>query len=249
MSQKIFRSAFTLAEVLVTLGIIGVVSALTLPTLMQDHQRKVYVTQLHKVYNDFSQAGDAYIESRNASNLREAGVDSQNGINDLVQSQLKIVKNCSSRFTDCFATEYKNMNGVRVTNYAGTGSCYALPSSASICLEYTNGLGVIPSSTEGVASKVVQEYSGGIVAKVLVDVNGKSGPNIVGRDLFFLAMYRDGSMGVANPRNMCSSSDNQCNTNWARSATQKCQQVTDMSSQDASFCFAQIQNDGFVMNY
>ena len=31
---------FTLAEVLVTLGIIGVVSAMTVPTLMQNHQRK-----------------------------------------------------------------------------------------------------------------------------------------------------------------------------------------------------------------
>ncbi|HIT93090.1 MAG TPA: type II secretion system protein, partial [Candidatus Stercorousia faecigallinarum] len=41
--------AFTLAEVLVTLGIIGVVSAMTVPSLMQNHQKKTYVTQLHKV--------------------------------------------------------------------------------------------------------------------------------------------------------------------------------------------------------
>lgn len=40
-------SGFTLAEVLVTLGIIGVVSAMTVPTLMQNHQRKTYVAQLH----------------------------------------------------------------------------------------------------------------------------------------------------------------------------------------------------------
>ena len=44
--------AFTLAEVLVTLGIIGVVSAMTVPTLMQNYQRQSYVTQLHKVYNE-----------------------------------------------------------------------------------------------------------------------------------------------------------------------------------------------------
>uniref|UniRef100_UPI0040269FDB prepilin-type N-terminal cleavage/methylation domain-containing protein n=1 Tax=Candidatus Stercorousia sp. TaxID=3048886 RepID=UPI0040269FDB len=44
--------AFTLAEVLVTLGIIGVVSAMTVPTLMQNYQKKSYVTQLHKVYNE-----------------------------------------------------------------------------------------------------------------------------------------------------------------------------------------------------
>ena len=41
------KSAFTLAEVLVTLGIIGVVSAMTVPSLMQNYQRQSYVTQLH----------------------------------------------------------------------------------------------------------------------------------------------------------------------------------------------------------
>lgn len=42
------KHAFTLAEVLVTLGIIGVVSAMTVPTLMQNYQRKSYVTQYIK---------------------------------------------------------------------------------------------------------------------------------------------------------------------------------------------------------
>ena len=43
--------AFTLAEVLITLGIIGVVAALTIPTLISNHQKKVYVTQLKKSVN------------------------------------------------------------------------------------------------------------------------------------------------------------------------------------------------------
>ena len=47
-------SGFTLAEVLVTLGIIGVVAAMTIPTLMQNYQRQSYVTQLKKVYNELN---------------------------------------------------------------------------------------------------------------------------------------------------------------------------------------------------
>ena len=38
------KKAFTLAEVLITLGIIGVVAAMTLPTLIQKHQKETYVT-------------------------------------------------------------------------------------------------------------------------------------------------------------------------------------------------------------
>jgi len=50
------KKGFTLAEVLITLGIIGVVAALTLPTLLQNHKRQVYSTQLKKTYNTVSNA-------------------------------------------------------------------------------------------------------------------------------------------------------------------------------------------------
>ena len=42
------KCAFTLAEVLITLGIIGVVAAMTLPTLIQNHQKQTYVNGLKK---------------------------------------------------------------------------------------------------------------------------------------------------------------------------------------------------------
>ena len=48
------QSAFTLAEVLITLGIIGVVAAMTLPTLIQNHQKQTYVVGLQKAMNTTS---------------------------------------------------------------------------------------------------------------------------------------------------------------------------------------------------
>lgn len=42
------KKAFTLAEVLITLGIIGVVAAMTLPTLVGEYQKKQTATQLKK---------------------------------------------------------------------------------------------------------------------------------------------------------------------------------------------------------
>lgn len=43
--------AFTLAEVLITLGIIGIIAALTLPALIQNYRKKEVVTKLEKVYS------------------------------------------------------------------------------------------------------------------------------------------------------------------------------------------------------
>lgn len=48
--------AFTLAEVLITLGIVGVVSALTLPVLVQNYRNNVVETKLRKFYTEINQA-------------------------------------------------------------------------------------------------------------------------------------------------------------------------------------------------
>lgn len=50
------KKAFTLAEVLITLGIIGVVAALTLPTLIQSYKKKVIETRLAKFASIYRQA-------------------------------------------------------------------------------------------------------------------------------------------------------------------------------------------------
>lgn len=48
--------AFTLAEVLITLGIIGIVAALTLPTVMSNYRKSVVETRLAKFYTIANQA-------------------------------------------------------------------------------------------------------------------------------------------------------------------------------------------------
>ena len=80
VSGQSARLGFTLAEVLVTLGIIGVVSAMTVPTLMQNYQKKSYVTQLHKFYNELTQALPQYQADINEVNLKEAGFTSQESL-------------------------------------------------------------------------------------------------------------------------------------------------------------------------
>ena len=50
------KAAFTLAEVLITLGIIGVVAALTIPNLVVNYKKKVVETRLAKIYSTLNQA-------------------------------------------------------------------------------------------------------------------------------------------------------------------------------------------------
>lgn len=50
------KKGFTLAEVLITLGVIGVIAALTMPSLIENHQKKVVVSRLQKFYTSINQA-------------------------------------------------------------------------------------------------------------------------------------------------------------------------------------------------
>ncbi len=50
------RKGFTLAEVLITLAVIGVVAAMTIPTLVSKYHEKQRITQLKKAYSVLNQA-------------------------------------------------------------------------------------------------------------------------------------------------------------------------------------------------
>ena len=174
------RFGFTLAEVLVTLGIIGVVAAVTMPTLVSNHQRKVYVTQLQKVYTELSQAAKRAITDNNAISLDETKYNGHNanGAKNFLHDYFNIVNDCGTDLTPCFADSYKTING---SDFALERSVVAvsLASGASISVYY-NGL--------------LYDYDYHGYLELQVDVNGAEGPNILGRDLFTMDLYSDGKV-------------------------------------------------------
>lgn len=54
--KRFTKTAFSLAEVLITLGIIGVVASLTIPSLIQSYKKQVVETRLAKFYSVINQA-------------------------------------------------------------------------------------------------------------------------------------------------------------------------------------------------
>ncbi len=218
-----FNNGFTLAEVLVTLGIIGVVSAMTVPTLMQNYQRQSYVTQLHKVYNEVSQAMVQYQNDRNALNLNEAGLNSQAAFDAMVPQYFKTVQKCDSSLTPCFpaTTSYKKMNGTALSAGAyTTQTSFVLASGASIRFNYL--------------------VSGNRICIIQVDVNGRKGPNILGRDLFTLTLYNDGAIDEIGTSAPVSESDR--NGSYAAGCNS--------STGDSVYgCFGKILNDNWQMTY
>lgn len=63
------RNGFTLAEVLITLGIIGVVAALTIPTLVSKYKEKVLVSQVKQAHSQLINAIQLYVAKNNCANM------------------------------------------------------------------------------------------------------------------------------------------------------------------------------------
>ena len=217
------KTAFTLAEVLVTLGIIGVVSAMTVPTLMQNYQRQSYVTQLHKTYNEFSQALLRYQADRNAINLSEAGLSSQDAVNNFITTYFKNVKECDT-MNNCFASSYKAMNGGTLNNsYVVNVKSYVFASGVSI--------------------RPLYDKSGAKLVNIGIDINGQKGPNIGGRDLFWFYVYNNGVIDDApiDANTVAPMTTEQRNTQF----NAKC--LNHEGSPDG--CFGKILNDNWQMTY
>lgn len=222
-----FKIGFTLAEVLITLGIIGIVSALTIPTLVMNHQTKVRITQLQKVYNDISNAAVAALADERVDSLDYTYVfESTSGAIKFLEKYLKVAKTCNSaNLDDCLAGTYSSLDGsasAAVADILPRGSqCVGLTSGASVCAAYVY-------ADDG------YDTHGSI--SFVIDVNGKGAPNTNGRDLFQFDMYSDGKIGNSYMYNDSAASGEQCQENKS----------------DADYggsCFSKVVADGWKMDY
>ena len=141
---------------------------MTVPSLMQNYQRQSYVTQLHKVYNEFSQAALNYQTDKNALNLKEAGLTDINAVDNFMKTYFKIIQSCDYDFYKCFPDDYRKIDGSSINLENTAFKSYILASGASVAVANTD------------------------VMQVHVDVNGKKGPNIIGRDTFAFKIFKNG---------------------------------------------------------
>ena len=111
------KTAFTLAEVLITLVIIGVVAALTIPNLMQKYTDQETVKKLQKFYSNLSNAYSLAVKDNGP--VDEWNLDGRTGTGSaqvyeiLFKPYFKISRNCMlNKSEKCVPdTPYKNISG------------------------------------------------------------------------------------------------------------------------------------------
>ena len=181
---------FTLAEVLITLVIIGVIAAMTIPTLMNKTNNQELVSKLKKEYSTFSQATNKIISDYGMPRGDIGGwASSAEAVYNLYKENLNISKDCGSG-TECFEkmtsgnTFYRYLKG---TNYYHS----KFASSDSFAVILADGAQVLFVNNRTDCSR--NEYStNNICNEIWVDINGEKKPNQWGRDMFIFALKENG---------------------------------------------------------
>lgn len=179
---SLHKSAFTLAEVLITLGIIGVIAAITIPALLNTTDEKDIVVGTKKAYSLFSNAFNS-AENENGPVASWGCTDNACYFNKLTP-YLKITQNCGTAAGQgCFpkSVVYNKISGPAQFD-ADNNTTYPkakLNDGMSFTTEFRNAScsGTYTANTDNLALNHV-------CAAVYVDVNGNNGPNVCGKDFF-----------------------------------------------------------------
>lgn len=182
IAGKVSRLAFTLAEVLITLGVIAVVCALTIPSLVANHREKTTVTRVKQAYRVLSEAYELAVIKDDRTpkfwGMSEMyDVNSHIAFANRLKPYLKLSK-------DCVGMSYSD---VRKNCYADY--IIAIPSHyANVVLN--NGT-VVSFRTW---FKGCNKNYGNIknaCGQISVDVNGNKKPNLGGEDRFLFYFTDD----------------------------------------------------------
>lgn len=242
------QSAFTLAEVLITLAIIGVVAAMTIPVLINNYQKTQYVTAMKKAYSGFNQAlaqmandngcpGD--LQCTNIFGTTSTHLTS----GDTLVSYFKILSNCKDQNgLGCMSTAVStNYDGSAArsdydTSYykfvTADGVAYKMGDYADNCADKSYSTGATGNMTQA-------------CAWLHMDVNGPSkGPNNFGRDIFYFYIT-NGKGPMLYP-----AGGKDDNTNgWWLNADGVTPKQCNPSSLYGRHCAGRVIEQGWAMNY
>lgn len=209
MSQE-KEKGFTLAEVLVTMAVIGVVAALTIPLLLNGTNNKKFETAFFEGLSILQQSSAQVLNDNNGT-IIGAYATPADYLNALAR-KLKVARTCPTTTTigNCWTSTMKDLP--KQTTITGSNGIYS-PANAlsSPTILLSNGMSLYIDSnlfTSDCTSNTTYGktfYSQGgnssVCFSLYIDTNGIKEPNSLGRDIFFfyyvdkLGFVPDGTTG------------------------------------------------------
>ncbi len=178
------KAAFTLAEILVTLAVIGIVAVMTIPNLVQNYQSKSWDTASKVFDRKLTEA----LKVMNVQGTLAGYSSTESFVNEL-SKHLKITKTCTnSNLTACFNDKvYWGENKDEVdTSKLKTAKDFGQDdwNTNIVGFQLASGVtGLMAYNPECKQDEYSNQITGGDCLAVLYDVQGYTKPNTAGKDL------------------------------------------------------------------
>lgn len=176
------KNAFTLAELLMSLTVIGVIAALTLPVVFNTSNKSSYVAGCKKAYVFLSEAMDI-ARINKPYNQWVFDDDHSDETWGFVSQYIYMQKECKNT-TGCWATNTVALNGGTAANFTSRG--YGSP---AISFRTKDGMN-IAYDIHGESFNVNRKRTSTIM--FAADVNGDKKPNKLGEDIFIFILGDNG---------------------------------------------------------
>jgi len=192
------KSAFTLSEVLITLVIIGIVAALTIPTAISKYQKQQYVSGLKKAYSTLKTVTNQIIAEEGTPKASVGGwASSPSAVYNIYKKHLSLTKDCG---TGRGCVDQLSSNGTGASdgfnslktgkpvynNYELNSTFYKVILSDGTQLIFDDYISPQRNCTHEELGSSEMCYA------FFVDVNGEKGPNTWGKDVYYFALKEDG---------------------------------------------------------
>lgn len=178
-----YKKGFSLAEVLLTLAIVGVVAALTVPSLMVDSQTAQLRAVWKKAFSVINQASLEVIDDNGGNIFGLISNDTQ--ARDLFKSVISTTKVCDAgqAYGNCWSVidSLKQKNGAPVDN-----TWYNAPSFVSADGMYFNFVNWISDCSKSLAG------DSNVCGEIIVDINGPKPPNQISFDVYYINVFSQG---------------------------------------------------------
>lgn len=181
------KIAFTLAEILITLGIIGVVAALTIPSLIQKKQNKVLEVQFKKSYSIISQAMLNVVENEYGGIVEFGNSD----LGNLILILSKYYKDAQTTWP--VLENYPNNTETARCNFLA--NYYKNYTGKTGATRFNDGIiQISDGSTIYFDVSALNEVTYGTIF-IAVDINGwRAKPNKYGYDFFVFKLEKNGKI-------------------------------------------------------
>lgn len=236
------HAAFTLAEVLIVLGIIGIIAELTIPTLVSNFQKQANLVKLKETYailnSALVRAGVDY--GTDISQWTIQNSSQQAAATSFAQTYLlpyfKTSKTCgTSNASDCIYDYYKLGNsGAIMETIEGANGYYTfnLVNGVLISINFWDNSSTILGNDRFI---------------ILIDVNAQAQPNVMGKDIFFVEPGGDFGGSDKNKLWPYGYSMSRDRTTYLTGGGSWPNLACNKTTGSGEFCFALILVDGWQM--